>query len=44
MQNKMIWFILKLGPGSHIDSEEHEKVGMLKVEDRVKQLKLKSCF
>ena len=40
MQNKIIRFILKLEPRSHIGREEFEKLGMLKVEDRIKQLKL----
>ena len=44
MQNKIIRFILKLEPRSHIGREEFEKLGMLKVEDRIKQLKLKHVF
>ena len=39
MQNKMVRFILKLGPRSHIGDEELKTVGMLRVEDRVRQLK-----
>ena len=42
--NKMLCFILKLGPRSHISDEELKTVGMLKVEDRVKQLKLNHVF
>ena len=44
MQNKIIRFILKLEPRSHIGREEFEKLGMLKVEDRIKQLKLNHVF
>ena len=40
MQNKMLRFILKLRPRSHIGDEELKLVGMLKVEDRVPQRKL----
>ena len=35
MQNKMVRFILKLGPRSHTGDEELKTVGMLKVEDDV---------
>ena len=44
MQNKLVRFILKLGPRSHIGDEELKMVGLLKVEDRVKQLKLNHVF
>ena len=44
MQNKMVRFILKLGPRSHIGDEELKTVGMLRVEDRVRQLKLNHVF
>ena len=44
MQNKIIRFILKLEPRSHIGREKFEKLGMLKVEDRIKQLKLNHVF
>ena len=44
MQNKTIHFILKLEPRSHIGREEFEKVGLLKVEIRIKQLKLNHVF
>ena len=44
MQNKMVRFILKLGPRSHLGDEELKRAGMLKVEDRVKQLKLNHVF
>ena len=44
MQNKITRFILKLEPRSHIGREEFEKLGMLKVEDRIKQLKLNHVF
>ena len=39
-QNKMIRFILKLDNRAHIGNQELEKAGFLKVDDRVKQLKL----
>ena len=44
MPNKMVRFILKLGPRSHIGDEQLKTVGMLKVEDRVRQLKLNHVF
>ena len=44
MQNKIIRFILKLEPRSHIGREEFEKLAMLKVEDRIKQLKLNHVY
>ena len=44
VQNKLIRFILKLEPRSHIGDVEFKKPGMLKVEDRVKQLKLNHVF
>ena len=44
MQNKIIRFILKFQPRSHIGREKFEKLGMLKVEDRIKQLKLNHVF
>ena len=44
LQNKIIRFILRLEPRSHIGSDEFEKLGMLKVEDRIKQLKLNHVF
>ena len=44
MQNKMIRFILNLGNRAHIGSAEYEKVNMLSVSDRVRQLKLNHVF
>jgi hypothetical protein len=44
MQNKLIRFILKLKPRSHIGSDKLSKLNMLKVDDRVKQLKLNHVF
>ena len=44
MQNEIIRFILKLEPRSHIGGEEFQKLGILKVEDRIKQLKLYHVF
>ena len=43
-QNRMIRFILKLDNRAHIGNEELEKSGFLKVNDRVKQLKLGHVF
>ena len=40
MQNKMVRFILKHGPRSHIGDEELKTVGMLKVEDCLDNLNL----
>ena len=40
MQNKRIRFILKLGNRAHIGCKELEKVNMLKVSERVTQIKL----
>ena len=44
MQNKIIRFILDVGHRTHIGSKEFEKVNMLPVSDRVKQLKLNHVF
>ena len=44
MQNKIIRFILKLEPRFQIGGDEFEKLGMLKVEDGIKQLKLNHVF
>ena len=44
MQNKIIRFILDLGPRTHIGSTEYSRVNMLPVSDRVKQLKLNHVF
>ena len=44
MQNKIIRFILDLGPRSHISTIEYKKVNMLPVSYRVKQLKLNHVF
>ncbi len=44
MQNKMIRFILNLEPRSHVGHDQFEKLGMLNVKDRVKQLKLNHVF
>ena len=40
MQNKIIRFILKLGNRAHIGCKELDKVNMLKVSERVTQIKL----
>ena len=40
MQNKIIRYILNLDSRAHIGCNEHEKVNLLNVSDRVKQLKL----
>ena len=44
MQNKIVRFILNLGPRTHIGQKERSKVGMLSVHDRVVQLKLNQIF
>ncbi len=44
MQNKMIRFILKLDTRSHIGCNELEKVNMLNVTNRVKQIKLNHVY
>ena len=44
MQNKMIRFILNLDNRAHIGCKELEKVNMLNVPNRVKQLKLHHVF
>ena len=44
MQNKIIRFILDLGPRTHIGSTEFSMVNMLPVSDRVRQLKLNHVF
>ena len=38
MQNKIVRFILDLGPRSHIGQSELDKVGLLNVNDRARQL------
>ena len=40
MQNKIIRFILDLGPRAHIGSREYKKVNILPLSDRVRQRKL----
>ena len=40
IQNKLTRFILNKGPREHIGQKELSSIGSLKVEDRVKQLKL----
>jgi hypothetical protein len=44
MQNKIVRFILNLGPRTHIGQEELDRVGFLSVKDRVQQLKLSLVF
>ena len=44
MQNKIVRFILDLGPRSHIGQDELDRVGFLSVKDRVQQLKLNMVF
>ena len=44
MQNKVVRFILDLGPRAHIGQAERNKIGMLSVQDRVIQLKLNQVF
>ena len=44
MQNKMVRFILQLDSRSHIGCNELEKINMLSVPNRVKQIKLNHVF
>ena len=44
MQNKVIRFILKIGNRSHIGCSELEKVNMLSVGNRVKQIELNHVY
>jgi hypothetical protein len=44
MQNKIVRFILGVGPRTHIGQKERDKVGMLSSHDRVMQLKLNHVF
>ena len=43
-QNKVVQFIKKLGPRSHIGFSELDSVGFLNVDKRVKQLRLNHVF
>lgn len=43
-QNKIIRFILKMGPREHVGFSEFSRVGYLNVENRVKQLRLNHMF
>ena len=44
LQNKVVRFILDVGPRTHIGQNELDKVGMLSSKDRVVQLKLNHVF
>ena len=44
MQNKIIRFILGMGPRTHISQEEMDKVRMISCQDRVMKLKLNHVF
>ena len=44
MQNKMVRFIIQLNSRSHIGCNELEKINMLSVPNRVKQIKLNHVF
>ena len=44
MQNKVVRYILNLGNRAHIGCSELEKVNMLNVDNRVKQMKLNHVF
>ena len=43
-QNKVVRFVLELGPRSHIGQNELDRIGVLKVSDRAKQLTLHQMF
>ncbi len=40
LQNKLIRFMLNLGPRDHIGTEQLNTLGLLKVEDKAKQIRL----
>ena len=44
MHNKVVRFILKMGPRTHIGQRELDRVGLLSVKDRVIQMKLNHVF
>ena len=44
MQNRVVRYILDLGPRSHIGQDELQKVGLLSVKDRVIQMKMNHVF
>ena len=44
MHNRVVRFILNLGPRSHIGQRELDQVGLLSVKDRVIQMKLNHVF
>ena len=44
LQNKVVRFILDIGPRTHIGQNELDKVGMLSTKDRIVQLKLNHVF
>ncbi len=43
MQNKMIRFMLDLGPRTHITEEHMKELNMLKISNRAKQLRLNTA-
>jgi len=44
MQNKVVRFVLELGPRTHVGQEQRNELGLLSVKDRVAQLKLNQVF
>ena len=44
MQNKVVRFVLELGPRTHVGQEQRNELGLLSVKDRVAQLKLNRVF
>ena len=44
MQNKVVRFVLDMGPRRHVGQKERNKIGLLSVRDRVAQLKLNQVF
>ena len=44
MQNRVVRFVLNLGPRSHIGQRERDRVGFLSVKDRVIQMKMNNVF
>ena len=44
MQNKVVRFVLGMGPRTHVGQEQRSKLGLVSVNDRVTQLKLNHVF
>ena len=44
MHNKVVRFILNMGPRTHIGQRELDRVGLLSVKDRVIQMKMSDVY